>query len=176
MSIIRGSDSAGGGSSSLGGFADYNDTATAASPIVLAANTWTTLTNNGAGVFTNTSFLPSGVTRLLDTATGAFDFSELELGDFCTIRNDFTVQPNTNNALLELRYQAGAGAASYTLQTTVGRLDSGSSVDYRFSLSPDFIYVGDDNTRNNPIIMQIRLSTAGTVINSGSVIGVTKRG
>lgn len=165
----------GGGSSTLNGIADYNDAATSVTPITLAADTWTTVTNDGAGPFTNLNYLPSGVAQLMNTASGAFDFSELELGDNCLIRNDFSVTPNTNNALLELRYQLGIGGAIYTLETIIGRLDSGSGTPYRFSLQPQMIYMGDANTKDNPISLQLRLSTNGTVVNAGSAIGVTKR-
>lgn len=176
MTIINGNVSNGigdyGGSS---GIADYNDTSTSTTPLSLVADTWTTIPNNGAGAFTNLSYLPSGVTSLMNTSTGAFDFSELELGDNCFIRNDFTVNPNTNNALLELRYQLGSGANIYTLETIIGRLDSGSGQPYRFSLTPTMIYMGDLNTKDNPIILQLKLSTNGSAVNAGSSIGVVKR-
>ena len=155
------------------GIADYNDTSTAASPVVLTANTWTTLPNNGAGAFTNLTYLPDGITSLMDTNTGAFDFSQLKLGDNCFIRNDFSVTPQTNNALLSLRYVLGAGANQYTLETIIGRLDSGSGIPYRFSLTPQMIYMGDLNTKDNPIALQIKLSAAGTATNAGSSIGVS---
>ena len=157
------------------GIADYNDTSTASTPVTLVQDVWTTIPNNGQGAFTNTSYLPKGVTALMDTSTGAFDFSELNLGDNCFIRNDFTVNPNTNNALLQLRYKLGAGAGEYTLETIIGRLDSGSGSDYRFSLVPDMIYMGDTNTKDNPIVLQIKLSTNGHFTNAGSAIGVVKR-
>ena len=165
----------GGGSSTLNGIADYNDAATAVTPITLTADTWTAVTNDGAGPFTNLNYLPSGATQLMNTTSGAFDFSELSLGDNCLIRNDFSVTPNTNNALLELRYQLGTGGAIYTLETIIGRLDSGSGTPYRFSLQPQMIYMGDTNTKDNPILLQLKLSTNGTVVNAGSAIGVTKR-
>jgi len=157
------------------GIADYNDSATSSTPIVLNKDTWTTVTNDGAGSFTNLSYLPSDVTSLLDTSTGSFDFHELSLGDNVTIRNDYTVTPNTNNALLQLRYTLGAPGSSYTLEKTVGRLDSGSGVGYRFSLQQDMIYMGDTNTKNNPIGLQVKLSTDGTLVNAGTALGVTKR-
>lgn len=163
----------GDGAGTQNGLADYNDVTTATTPIVLSANTWTTITNDGAGAFTNLAYLPSGATRLMDTSTGQFDFSELKLGDNCFIRNDFSVTPQTNNALLKLRYQLGAGVNSYTLETILGRLDSGSGIPYRFSLVPQMIYMGDLNTKDNPITLQINLSTSGTVVNAGSAIGVT---
>ena len=101
----------------------------------------------------------------------AFDFSDMELGTSVLIRNDFSVTPDTNNALLELRYQLGLGGSAYTLETIIGRLDSGSGIPYRFSLRPDFIYMGDTNTKDNPGYLQIRLSSNGSVVNAGS--GVT---
>jgi len=154
------------------GFIDYNDTTGAVS---LTANTWTTIPNDGAGGFSNDTYKPEGVTELMDVSTGAIDTSELHLGDAILIRNDFEINPNTNNALLEFRYQLGAGGNSYTLETTLGRLDDGSGKNYRFSLKPDLIYMGDTNTKDNPISMQVKLSTNGTLTNAGSVIQLIKR-
>lgn len=154
------------------GFIDYNDTT---GTVSLTANTWTTIPNNGAGAFSNDTYKPEGVTELMDVSTGAIDTSELHLGDSILIRNDFKINPNTNNALLEFRYQLGAGVNSYTLQTNLGRLDDGSGKDYRFSLKPDLIYMGDTNTKDNPIVIQVKLSTNGTLTNAGSVIQLIKR-
>ena len=157
------------------GVADYNDTSTSSTPLTLVADTWTTIPNNGAGAFTNLSYLPSGVTELMDTSTGALDFSELDLGDNVVIRNDYTINPSTNDALLKFRYTLGAVGSEYTLEKTIGRLDSGSGIDYRFSLTTDMIYMGDTNTKNNPIGLQVNLSTDGTLVNAGTSLGVTKR-
>lgn len=157
------------------GFIDYNDASTSSSPIVLTGGVWTTLTNDSAGAFSNKNYPPTGVSELMDTSTGAFDPTQLDFGDTMLIRNDFSITPNTNNSLLELRYQLGSGAGIYTLQKIIGRLDSGSGMAYRFSLEPDQIYIGDSNTKDNPIVLQLRLSGNGTVINAGSAITVVKR-
>ena len=155
-----------------GGFIDYNNTDLNTS---IAANTWTPLPNDGLGAFTNKNYPPYKVTELMDTSVGKFDFSQLDLGDTVFIRNDFTVVPSTNNALLELRYTLGTGGGAYTLEKVVQRLDNGSGKGYRFSLTPDLIYMGDANTRDNLVGLEIKLSTNGTVDNSGSVIQVAKR-
>ena len=157
-----------------GGFIDYNDTGTAASPVSLSADTWTTVTNNGLGSFTNKNFPPAGVSELLDVSTGSFDFSGLSLGDSVLIRNDISVTPNVNNASLELRYQLGSGLNVYYLQKRLGRLDEGSGIAYRISLEPDYIYMGDANTRDNPGVLQIKLSSAGSFVNAGCAIQVIK--
>ena len=79
------------------GFIDYNDTTGAVS---ITSNTWTDIPNNGAGAFTNKTYKPNGVTEFIDVLTGAIDVSEINLGDTILIRNDFKINPNTNNALL----------------------------------------------------------------------------
>ena len=157
------------------GFGDYNDTSTTATPLVLTANTWTTIPNNNAGAFTNTAYLPDRCTRLMNPA-GQILVDELDLGDFLHIRNDFKINPSVDNGIVDFRYQLGTGADAYELETLKGRLDDGSGKDYRFNLGTDFIYVGDLNTRDNPITIQVKLSVDGTLVNAGTVIGVVKRG
>jgi len=157
------------------GFADYNDLATASSPVSLSANTWTDIPNDGAGAFTNLNFLPTGVTSILDTSTGYLDLSQLSLGDSVIIRNDFTVIPNGNRANLEFRYQLGSGSGLYTLDYFVGRLDSGAGNSYRYNLYTHLIYLGDDNTRLNPIKLQLKLSKNGNFTNNGSAIQILRK-
>jgi hypothetical protein len=156
------------------GFADYNDTATSSTPIVIPANTWTTITNDGLGAFTNLDSLPFDVTSLMDTSTGFIDPTELDIGDSIVIRNDYTITPSVNNSLLKFRYELGTGGGLYQLETIVSRLDSGSGVGYRLALKPDFIYIGDSNTNDNYIKIQVNLENAGTLVNAGTVIQVVK--
>ena len=157
----------------IGGFADYNDTNTSATPVTLVDDTWTNIPNNGEGAFSNIK-LPTGVTGLLDPNTGAILVDELPIGSSIIIRMDYTVTPTTNNAALDFRYTLGSGAGAYTLETTVNRLDEGSGREYRQALVTHYIYVGDDNTKNNPIQPQVKLSGGGTLVNAGMVIEVRK--
>lgn len=74
------------------GFADYNDATTATTPISVTGGAgYVDLTNDGLGAFTNTAYLPSGVTKVWDSSTNKFDFSELSPGDMVDIRLDLTV-------------------------------------------------------------------------------------
>ena len=156
------------------GFIDYNDSSTALNPVVLSEDTWTVIPNDGLGAFTNKNYLPTNVTELMDTTTGKIDPTQLQLGDIIIIRNDFTVIPQTNNASLRFRYTLGGGAGAYTLEKRLGRLDEGSGVGYRFSLATDKIYMGDANTRDNHIGLEVKSSTPATLVNSGTVISVMK--
>ena len=153
------------------GFIDYNDTT---GSISLTAETWTDVPNNGLGAFSNSSYKPDNVTDVLDTNTGYLDFSELNLGSELFIRNDFKVNPNTNNALLQARYVLGQGAGEYPLLFWSERLDNGSGIDYQ--RVPLFgIYMGDTNTQGGVGKLQVKLSTNGTFTNAGSYISIKLR-
>jgi hypothetical protein len=167
--------SSGGGSSGTNGFIDYNDTSTSGTPITLTSNVWTVIPNDGLGAFTNKTYAPSGINELMDVSNGSIDPTELDLGTSLLVRNDYTITPNTNNSLLEFRYTLGGGGGAYTLEKIVGRLDSGSGIGYRRSLVPDLIYMGDTNTRDNLIGLEVRLSAGGTLVNAGTVIQVIKQ-
>ena len=102
-------------------------------------------------------YKPAGVTELMDVSTGAIDPTELSLGDSILIRNDYVVNPATNNSLLEFRYSLGTGAGAYVLEKTVGRLDDGSGRDYRQSVSTDLIYMGDtEHKLTTLLLLQVR--------------------
>jgi hypothetical protein len=157
----------------IGGFADYNDTSTSVTPVTLLDDTWTSVPNDGEGSFTNIK-LPTGVTRMLDPSTGAILLDELPIGSSVIVRMDYTVTNTTNNASLDFRYALGGGAGAYTLETTVNRLDKGSGLPYRQALVAHYIYVGDNNTRDNPVQPQVKLTGGGTFVNSGMVLEVRK--
>ena len=164
-----------GGRSGTDGFIDYNDSSTSVAPIVLLPDVWTVLPNDGLGPFSNRAYAPQGVTELMDTSTGAIDVTELSLGATLFIRNDYSIVPSVNNSLLEFRYSLGLGGSAYTLEKLVGRLDSGAGIGYRQSLETDLIYMGDLNTRDNPIYLEVRLSANGLLTNAGSIIQVEVR-
>ena len=153
------------------GFIDYNDTT---GDITLTPDTWTDVPNNGLGAFTNKTYKPTTVNEVLDSSTGYLDFSELTLGSQLLIRNDFTVTPNTNNSLLEVRYLLGQGAGEYALKFWSERLDSGSGMGYQRVISFP-IYMGDTNTQGGVGKLQVKLSTNGSINNAGSYIKIDLR-
>jgi hypothetical protein len=153
------------------GFMDYNDTT---GDLSIVAETWTDVPNNGLGAFTNKTYKPTSINDVLDDSTGYLDFSELTLGSQLLIRNDFTITPNTNNSLLEVRYVLGQGAGEYALKFWSERLDSGSGIGYQRVISFP-IYMGDTNTSSGVGKLQVKLSTNGTVNNSGSYIKIDLR-
>ena len=97
-------------------FFDYNDAATASSPLaVVGGAPFLALPNDGLGANTNKAFAPSTVTEVWDAATGQFDWAELELGDTIDLRVDVEVTTSTPNQLVDIELFLGVGAAEYSI-------------------------------------------------------------
>jgi len=152
------------------GFIDYSDAGTRISPVVIEADDWTDLPNDGQ-TFINYDNKPSSVTDLLDVSTGYLDLTELTVGSELAVRTQFSITPSINNPLLQIRFIFSGGAFSFT--KSLGRLDDGSGKEYEKEVTLPF-YIGNDATLNNPVKIQIKLSTSGTLINFGSYVSVTK--
>lgn len=87
-----------------GGFAFYEDTATASTPINLTQDTWTDLTNDKAGSGTLTTHKPSYITGdLWDSATNTIDLSEVPVGKVMLIRNDYDITTGAANTRMDSR-------------------------------------------------------------------------
>lgn len=88
----------------LGGFAFYEDATTSGTPINLAADTWTDLTNDKAGSGTLTTYKPSYVTGdLWDSATNTIDLDEIPVGSVVIVRNDYDITTGTANTRMDSR-------------------------------------------------------------------------
>ena len=109
------------------------------------------------------------------TSGGAIDISEFTENSWLDVRADFTVTPSSNNADLDFRFLLGAGAGVYDLPSTIGRLNQGAGISYRRSGLLNGIYAGDANTIDNPIQLQVKLSSPGTATNAGMFIKVYKK-
>ena len=129
------------------GLVDYNDAATAVTPITVTAATPTVITNDTLGVFTNTAYLPSGVTSIWDALTDSFDWSELDLGDMIDIRLDLDIITSSVNTVNEVDLILGTGGGVYSIPFVVEKnfKDVSTHKVNRFN----GIYMGDNNTLNN---------------------------
>ena len=159
----------------LSGFVDYNNTGTGygtPAGTSVTADTWTALGNDGLGPFTNTGYLPRGVTGLL--SGGDINFGQLSLGDAVLVRFDFTVTPAVNGSQLDMRVKLGAGANEYFLPRTVSAMTNGAGVEYRFVETIN-IYMGDENTRGNPGQLQLKSSEDFSVTFAGWYAQILRR-
>jgi len=158
-----------------GGFADYNDNATSGTPLnVTGGGAAVVLTNDTLGAYTNTQFLPEGVSRLWDASTNNFDWSELSAGDMVDIRADITVTTSSSNTAIDVLLHLGAGGSAYTIPFIQ---------DYNFKTSGTYqkvmfnsIYMGDANTLNNGGQFKITADANCTVVVNGWYVRCLRRG
>ncbi len=157
------------------GWADYADATTSTTPIVLTPNSWTQLTNDGAGANTRTDYLPFGVSSLMHTPAGTLNLTELSRGDIIKVRNTFTITPNSNNARINLRYAMGLASPFY-LDKDLGKLPNGSGQPTKFGLEIDIIYAGESDVRDNPVAIEVRSNKLASVVVSNTLISVIRKG
>lgn len=157
------------------GFWDYNDTATSTTPIAItAANTEYQLTNNGAGVYTNTAYGLTGVTNIYNTTTNYFNFSSLKLGDTVDIRVEFEVTTGSASNEIGLLMELGIGTTAYKLVVDRQYFKSAST---NKVVANAHIYIGNNDTKNGLARFLVKNDSTGSSIKvSGWYIRVITNG
>lgn len=146
-------------SSNVFGFFDYNDSATATTPINVPNNgTFVYLTNDGLGAFTNKNYPPSGITDVWNATTNTFDFSQLPLGSKMDYRLDLEITTNSNNQEVNVVLELGIGGFNYDL--SVAERSYKTPKTHKLVVS-NFAYMGDLNTRDNGA--KFKVSSDGVV-------------
>lgn len=158
-----------------GGFVDYNDAATAGTPINVLAATPTVLTNDAAGGFTNIAYLPSDMTGIWDEVNDEFDWTELKLGDMVDIRLDLEVTTTVPNQEVDIYLRLAQGTGNeYNIPFISAQQFKNAAAHplNRFN----GIYMGDTNTLNNPAQFMIESPDAATVVVNGWYCKLIRRG
>lgn len=95
-----------------GGWGDYNNSVTTAQSIT--DNTWTPLTNDGLGQFTNDTYLPYYSNSLF--TNNEIDLTNIPLGTVLTIRYELTLAILSNNTdvLFRINAKDSNGDSVYT--------------------------------------------------------------
>lgn len=147
------------------GWQDFQDTATAGSPIAMtAADTWYDVTNDGLGPLTDTTFGISGHGPIWDTAAQEFDFSDLAVGDMVRFRTDLEFTTNGANNEVSTRLAFGPSFAFDIPYDSKDLKSAGTARRIRyFSFT-----IKNTDTLNNPAKLQVSSDTTGdTVVVNG---------
>lgn len=140
-----------------GGYADYSDSTTSGTPIDVAASSgYVTMTNDSLGPFTNTTELPTGVSKLYEPSTNSLYFNDLSIGDVVFVRVDIDVITSTNNTAISLDLFLGSGGSSYKLNFENTNYKSSGTHKISKCLP---IYMGDANTKDNHAIFKMDTDT-----------------
>ncbi len=156
------------------GLYDYNDAATATTPIsVPATSTLTELTNDAAGEYTNKTYALPDVADVWDATNNRFDFSSLSLGDKVEIRLDVQVTTTAAYQDIDIVLVMAEGTEfEYEIPFINLNFKTAQANDLnRFNA----IYMGDENTLGNYAKFKIKSDAAATVIVNGWFVCVTPR-
>jgi hypothetical protein len=143
------------------GWADYNDTLTATTPISPTINTFTKLTNNGLGPNTNTSQLPTGVTSLWNPITNQIDLSQMAINSMVNARYDISITTTAANQEVFLSVFLAIGSPSaYESPKDYKQFKTAGT--YPITIWSG-LYIGSSDVKDFPAEIRIKSSSACTV-------------
>ena len=159
------------------GWWDYNDTATAGTPIALTlANTYYDLTNNALGANTNTAYRLSTVANIWNTGTNRFDFTGLALGDVVEVRIDIDVTTTSANTAIRVDLELGVGQPGAFILPIVLPINIKTASTNKIVMSRKF-YVGSSLIKDNPARIRAQADTTGATVRvNGWFVDVVKWG
>ena len=141
-----------------GGFANYEDTATLSTPIVLSADTWTNITNDKLGSHTETAYKPAYVTGdLWDSANSKVDFNEIPIGKVVLMKVDFQITETANNTILECQMVGGG----HTMQILTTEMKFSNDT-HHYAVS-NMIFVEDAAMQTAGMSIQLKTSNNSEV-------------
>ena len=148
------------------GVQDFQDTATAVTPVALTvANTWYDLPNDGLGPLSSQATAVNGHGPIFDTSTGEFDFSDLSVGDLIRIRADVSFGTSSPNTDAFLRIAFGP-AFIFTLNIAHDNFKNTVNIgDEESEELPYFAFqIKSTDTLNNPAKLQAMTDGGGDEI------------
>ena len=158
----------------LGGWGDYNDYVTIASPISITGGAgYVDLTNDKLGVYTREDYLPFGVPTLWNSTTNRSDFSTLSVGDVGQVRVDIELVTLSVNTDFEVTLEFGTGGSVFTIP--ILNLSSFKTAGTYHLSGVSNYYIGSKDVIDNGFRVRAKADTTCTVTVNGFLINVTKR-
>lgn len=148
------------------GWFDYNDLTTQTTPIAYTTGT-IPITNDGLGQYSQSNYKPVGVTKLWNTSTNQFDFSELKIGDRLELRIDVIVTTTTSNQDVNLKLTFDIGGFPYDLNIITESYKLAGT--YNITHATLF-YIGNEGTRDNPAELRFTSDDNASILVNGFYI------
>lgn len=167
------SPASGGSEAGIIGIYDYNDSATAITPIsVIGGAGYIDITNNELGAFTNKTYALNGVGDVWNASLNRFEWTQLNLGDTVDIRLDLSVNVLSVNTEVSVYLSMAEEAGVYPIPfSTQNYKEVGVYGINRFNS----VYMGDLNTLNNPAKFKIKADKTCDLVVNGWYARVIKR-
>lgn len=146
--------------SSLGYF-DYADLATQTTPITVAPDTETLLTNDTLGDDTNTSQPPYGVTAIWDADSDEFNFQQLSVGDTVDLRIHLKTTTTTANQKYHIDMKFAFDGPDEFENRIFSQYVKNASEDEQSFVTT--LYIGSESVRTYPARLYITSDDDATV-------------
>ncbi len=159
----------------LQGIYDYNDLATATTPIAIPnTGAYVYIPNDGQGAFTNKTYALPGIADIWDVANQQFDFSNLSLGDTIDIRLDMVVTTTapTQEIDVDLEMAIGSPGGAYDIDFYRNIVKSAGAYDVNRWTS---VYMGNEDTLNYPAKLKVRSDDTASAVVRGWYVRVLPR-
>lgn len=134
--------------SAVGGF-DYNDLATATTPLAYATGDLQ-LTNDTLGAYTFLSQPPYGITQAWNPTTNTFDFSQLSVGDEVFLRIKLKITTSAANQTSSLKLRLLEGLAGEYDEVIDDEIYYKTADEHTISRSHN-LYIGSNDMKNTPV-------------------------
>ena len=158
----------------VSGTYNYVDATTSGTPITPVVDTWTILTNDGAGTGTETSYGLVGLANIWNTVTDRLDFTGLTLGDSLDFRMDLNVTTTVPNQEVLIDAFVGEGGVENQIPLHNPTQYKSAGV-HRVAL-----YSGGSvlsaNTKDNPASLRIKTDASASIEVLSWYIRVVRRG
>lgn len=144
------------------GFADYNDLATATTPLsIVGGASAIYIPNDASGPQTTEVYLPAGITSVWDGLAGKFDFSQLSNGDMLDIRLALEVTTTSANQTVNVDLEMATDSVSpFDVHFITSNFKTAGT--YQISRF-NGIYVGSDFVRLNKARFKMDSDSNATV-------------
>ena len=151
---------------SSGGFADYNNSNT--TPQSIVAGVWTKLTNNGLGIYTETSYKPYYCASMF--SDNDVQLANIPLGTVATLRldNTVTILSNNTNVTYRVNFKDTLGTSIYTSEFDFKHYKNTRTVT---SVSLYNFYIGEA-ILNGTISLEIKAEKNITALWNGCLITI----
>lgn len=145
------------------GWRDYNDAATAVTPIALTlVDTYYPVTNDGLGPYSISDYIIDGLEAVWNTTTNQLNFTELSLGDVITLRINMVFNSSSPNSAFKFRFKGAVGDASeYTINLHEAGYKTAGSHPISLHVTIPMEYAV---TLNNPGQLEVSCDTSGATV------------
>ena len=158
----------GGGENNNDGWEYISDKALESTPIALAADTWTKITNDGSSSSTKRQWLPkdSGIDKIYDISDDKIKLTQVPQDGYVIFRLGVKYIPNVNNTTVKTRiaWTTQSGFTFY-LESADALLNDGAGIEYEKQFVLPF-YVGDENSQQGSGIIETRADATASVVDT----------